>query len=182
MSVLWCPLATPTLLLGFLLPWVWGISSRLLQQSAAIAPYLGRGVSPHRRPSWPSMWDSSSRPSCYTLEFIFNVHIQYCFYVTYIFAYLCTYISWERPWCWERLKAGREGDDRGLDGWMAPPTPWTEFEQILGVGDGQGSLACCSPWGRKESDMTEWLDWTEHLYIHWILKIVFVRFPWLSSD
>ena len=30
-----------------------------------------------------------------------------------------------------------------------------EFEQALGVGDGQGSLACCSPWGRKESDSTE---------------------------
>ena len=30
-----------------------------------------------------------------------------------------------------------------------------EFEQALGVGDGQGSLACCSPWGRKEMDMTE---------------------------
>ena len=29
-----------------------------------------------------------------------------------------------------------------------------EFEQAPGVGDGQGSLACCSPWGRKESDMT----------------------------
>ena len=29
-----------------------------------------------------------------------------------------------------------------------------EFEQTLGVGDGQGSLACCSPWGCKESDMT----------------------------
>ena len=32
-----------------------------------------------------------------------------------------------------------------------------EFEQALGVGDGQASLACCSPWGRKESDMTEQL-------------------------
>ena len=47
-SALWCPLATSTVLLGFLLPWAWGISSRLLQQSAAIAPYLGWGVSPHR--------------------------------------------------------------------------------------------------------------------------------------
>ena len=62
--VLWCPLATPTVLLGFLLPWTWGISSRLFQQSAAIAPYLGRGVSPYRRPSWPSTWDSSSGPAC----------------------------------------------------------------------------------------------------------------------
>ena len=30
-----------------------------------------------------------------------------------------------------------------------------EFEQASGVGDGQGSVACCSPWGRKESDMSE---------------------------
>ena len=30
-----------------------------------------------------------------------------------------------------------------------------EFEEALGVGDGQGSLVCCSPWGHKESDMTE---------------------------
>ena len=35
-------------------------------------------------------------------------------------------IHWESPWCWEKLKAGkREGDDRGWDGWMAPPTQWT---------------------------------------------------------
>ena len=33
-----------------------------------------------------------------------------------------------------------------------------EFEQALGVGEGQGSLACCSPWGRKESDTTEQLN------------------------
>ena len=31
---------------------------------------------------------------------------------------------WKRPWCWERLKAGGEGDDRGWDGWMASPTQW----------------------------------------------------------
>ena len=36
-----------------------------------------------------------------------------------------------------------------------------EFEQALGVGDGQGSLECCSPWGCKASDMTEQLNWTE---------------------
>ena len=61
---LWCPLATLILLLGFLLPWMWGISSWLLQQSTATAPYLGWGVSPHRCPSWPWTWSSSSRPSC----------------------------------------------------------------------------------------------------------------------
>ena len=35
-----------------------------------------------------------------------------------------------------------------------------EFEQALGVGGGHGSLVCCSPWGQKESDPTEWLNWT----------------------
>ena len=32
---------------------------------------------------------------------------------------------WKRPWCWERLRAGGEGDDRGWDGWVASPTRWT---------------------------------------------------------
>ena len=36
-----------------------------------------------------------------------------------------------------------------------------EFEQAPGDGEGQGSLACCSPWDRKESDTTKWLNWTE---------------------
>ena len=36
-----------------------------------------------------------------------------------------------------------------------------EFEQALGGGDGQRSLACCSPWGCKELDITERLNWTE---------------------
>ena len=41
-----------------------------------------------------------------------------------------------------------------------------EFEQALGIGNGQGSLVCCSPWGCKESDTTEWLNWTEHVSIY----------------
>ena len=39
-------------------------------------------------------------------------------------------------------------------GWLHPLSRH-EFEQALGVDDGQGSLAGCSPWGHKESDMTE---------------------------
>ena len=64
----------------------------------------------------------------------------------------------KRPWCWERLRAGGEGDDRGWDGWMASPTQWT-----LGVSNGQGGLTCCSSWGSKESDTTEQLNWTESI-------------------
>ena len=41
-----------------------------------------------------------------------------------------------------------------------------EFEQTMGDGDGQGSLLCCSPWGHKESNTTEQLNWTELSWIN----------------
>ena len=44
---------------------------------------------------------------------------------------------------------------------MASPTQWTWVWVTPGTGEGQGGLACCSPWGHKESDMTEWLNWKE---------------------
>ena len=43
-----------------------------------------------------------------------------------------------------------------------------EFEQVLGVGDGQGGLACCNLRGHKELDTTEWLNWTESEYYGWL--------------
>ena len=43
-----------------------------------------------------------------------------------------------------------------------------EFERTPGVGDGQGSLVCCNPWGQKESDTTEQLNWPE---LNWRRKI-----------
>ena len=73
------------------------------------------------------------------------------------------WLIWEDPDGWERLKAGGEGDNRGWDGWMASPTQWTWVWGSSGVGDGQGGLAYCSPWDHKESEMTEWLNWTEDL-------------------
>ena len=39
-----------------------------------------------------------------------------------------------------------------------------ESEWTPGVGDGQGGLECCSPWGHKDSDMTEQLNWTEWMF------------------
>ena len=50
----------------------------------------------------------------------------------------------------------------GWDGWVANWLDGHEFEQAPAVGNGQGSLACCSPWVRKESDTTEWLNWIEY--------------------
>ena len=63
---------------------------------------------------------------------------------------------WKRPWCWERLRAGGEGDNRGRDGWMASPTQWTwvwvDSESWWWTGrPGVHGVA--------ESDMTEQLNW-----------------------
>ena len=74
---------------------------------------------------------------------------------------------WKRPCCWERLKAGGEGDDRGWDGWMASPIRWT-WVWVSSRSWWQGILACYSPWGNKESDSTERLNWTESHSVHFI--------------
>ena len=72
------------------------------------------------------------------------------------FQYLATWCKelthWKRPWCWERLRAGREGDDRGWDGWMASLMQWTWIWAISG-----------SWWWTGKPGMlwfmTEWLNW-----------------------
>ena len=72
-----------------------------------------------------------------------------------------------RLWCWERLKAGGEGTTEDeMVGWHHR-RDGHEFEWTPGVGDGHGGLVCCSPWDHKESDRTEWLNWTElNLFDH----------------
>ena len=86
---------------------------------------------------------------------------------------------WKRPWCWERLKAaGGEGDNRGWHHWLNGH----EFEQIPGDGKGQGSLACCSPWGHKVSDMTQRLNnspcvgWW--ILIHFTTREILLQILW----
>ena len=67
---------------------------------------------------------------------------------------------WKGPWCWERLKAGGEEDDRGWDGWMASPIQWTWVCVNSGSWWWTGKSGVLqSIWGWKELDMTEWLNW-----------------------
>ena len=54
-----------------------------------------------------------------------------------------------------KFEGGKRRGQQGWDGWMASPTQWTWVWVSF------GSLVCCSPWGHKESDTTEWLKWTE---------------------
>ena len=58
---------------------------------------------------------------------------------------------------WRQEKGTTEDEMVGWHHWLNGH----ESEQALVVDDGQGSLACSSPWGHKESDMTEWPNWTE---------------------
>ena len=72
--------------------------------------------------------------------------------------------SLERPWYWERLKVGGEGDDRGWDGWMAPPpTRWAWVWANSGSWWWTGKPDMLWSMGHKESDTTERVKWTEVL-------------------
>ena len=72
---------------------------------------------------------------------------------------------WKRPWCWERLKVGGEGNDRGWDGWMASPTQWTWVWVNSGSGDGTGRHGSLQSMGsqRVRHDWATELNWTEHI-------------------
>ena len=80
---------------------------------------------------------------------------------------------------WREEEKGTTEDEMvGWNHWL----DGYEFEQALRVIDEQGSLACCIPWGRKESDTTEWLNWTDqHFYMKslWINDLPFVGFFWI---
>ena len=72
-----------------------------------------------------------------------------------------SWLIWKDPdagkdWRWEK-KQTTEDEMGGWHHWLDEH----EFEHAPGVGDGQGSLVCCSLRGHKELDTTEWLNWTE---------------------
>ena len=66
-----------------------------------------------------------------------------------------------------RTEGRRRRGDREWDGWWHYPLNGHEFEQTLGDSAGQGSLVCCSPWGRKESDTTLANEQQWACSIHW---------------
>ena len=69
--------------------------------------------------------------------------------------------SLEKTWCWERLKVGGEGDNRGWDGWVVLPTQWTWVWVNSGNWWWTGRPGVLQSMGLKELDTTEWLNWTE---------------------
>ena len=83
--------------------------------------------------------------------------------------------SFEKLLMLGKIEGGRKRDNTGWDGWMTSLTQWTWVWVGSGSGDGQEGLVWCSPRGRKESDTTEQLNWTDsvgpHLPMEWIIII-----------
>ena len=71
------------------------------------------------------------------------------------------WLIWKAPDGWKDWRCEEKGrTEDEIVGWHHRLNGHM-LEQTPGAGDGQGSSACCSPWGCKESDKTEWLSWTE---------------------
>ena len=68
---------------------------------------------------------------------------------------------WKRPWCWERLKAGGEGEDRGWDGWMASSTQWTRLSRLWETVKGREAWSAAVH--KVEKGWTQLSDWTTML-------------------
>ena len=91
-----------------------------------------------------------------------NIHWKYWYWSwsSSILATWCEELThWKRPWSWERLKAGGEGDNRGRDGWMASLTRWTWVWASLGSWWWTGKAGMLQSWSCKELDTTEELNW-----------------------
>ena len=66
---------------------------------------------------------------------------------------------WKRPWFWEGLGAGGEGDDRGWDGWMASPNRWAWVWVNSGSWDGQGGLApAIHGVAKSQTRLSNWIE------------------------
>ena len=89
------------------------------------------------------------------------------------------WLIWKRPWCWERLKAGGKGDDRGWDGWVASPTWWTWVWASSRSSWWTGKPSVLQSMGSQRVGH----NWVTEL--NWILYIVLLEEGWnpcVSSD
>ena len=79
-----------------------------------------------RLKSWESLGQQGDQISQSWRKSTLNIHCKDWSWNSNTLATWCEDLThWKRPWCWERLKAGRERDDRGKDSWMASLTQWT---------------------------------------------------------
>ena len=107
--------------------------------------------------SWESLGVQGDPTSPFWRRSVLNIHWKdwCCIWNSDTLATWCEELTHlKRPWCWESVKVGGDGKTEdemiGCHQWPSGH----KFEQAPKDSEGQGSLACCSPWGWKESDTT----------------------------
>ena len=138
----------------------WTVKKAECQRIDAFEPWCWRRL---WRVSWTARRSNQSilkeiSPE-YSLEgLMLKLKLQY-------FGHLMRRTDWKRPWCWERLKAGGKGDDRGWNGWMASPPRWTWIWANSGIcwwtGEpGQMDMLPSMRLQRVRHDWATELNWT----------------------
>ena len=121
--------------------------------------------------SWESLGLQGDPTSQSSRKSVLNIHWkEWCWsWNSNTLATSCEELThWKRPWCWERLKAGGGGDDRGWSGWMASLTQWTWVWVNSRSWWWTGMPGVLQSMGLKELNTTEQLNWTEQTWAVWI--------------
>ena len=130
--------------------------------------------------SWESLGQQGDPTSLSKRKSVLNIHWKdWCWnWSANTLSTWCKELThWKRPWCWERLKAGGEGDDRGWDGWMGSPTLW------IWVWLSSGSRWCTGKPGVLQATGSQrvghdwatelnWMIWFYGTYVFYLLS------PW----
>ena len=134
--------------------------------------------------SWESLGQQGDQTSSSSRKSVLYIHWKdWCWsWNSNTLATWCKELTHlKRPWCWERLKAGAEGGNRGWDGWMASPTQWTWIWVSSGSWWWTEKPGMLQSMGHKKLDITEWLNWTDlHKYnciglSLWIFHTIILR-------
>ena len=136
--------------------------------------------------SWESLGLQGDPASPFWRRSVLNIHWKdwYWGWNSNPLATWCEELThWKRPWCWERLKAGEEGDDRGWDGWMAPLTWWAWvwvdsrswwWTGRFGMLQSMGSQRIRHEWATE----LNWTDISKCLNNRGVIRLVLPRVNW----
>ena len=134
------------------------------------------------RASWTAR---RSNQSILIFSQVLNIHWKDWCWSSNILAIWCEELThWKRPWCWEILRAGGEGDNRGWCGWMASLTQWTWVWVNSGSWWWTGRHGMLQSMGSQSQ--TRLSDWTELNWTDWhnfeLARSTIVFWLWLQDS